>query len=272
MKCPAHIYHLIPPEEIQLHIFSARKGTLRFRRCRRENTSLLLAYLTAYLTVFMRFLAICGCAILLSACSGTSYKIAPSTEKVATKLATAKRTVQHARERTTELEKRTTETRVHASSTTEHINAALAAIEKHEYTEAALHLIAAKASNALVESMLKQAQDDVTSVKGSLATTEGDLVEAELEVVKVKKEMAAVVLQAAKDRAIADEVNWGFRIGALFYFVKGILKLGFIGIIILVVVGGGLAIAAMIFGGPFAGFVWRLFRGIWALLRNRKPG
>lgn len=209
-------------------------------------------------------IALLACAFL-TAC-GTSYQPVPETTKVATKIATARRSVQHAQDVTSEIEATARLTQGHATTTTGHIEAGLDAIVRHEYVAAAQELIAAKASNELVQMLLQQSLRDVISLRKSLETTEHDLGEAEQEITVLKADIEKMALQGAKDRAIVQEVNWGFRIGALLYFVKGVLKMGFIGGIVLVV----LFIAALCVFGPAAVFSMKGLGGIFSWWRSRK--
>lgn len=207
-------------------------------------------------------LALC----LLSVGCDTSYQPSPETTKIATKVATARRSVQHAQDVTANIEATAKLTQSHATTTAGHIEASLDAIAKHDYTTAAQELISAKASNELVQMMLQQSLRDVVSLRKSLGDTESDLADAQEEVGKLKGEIEKMALQGAKDRAVVQEVNWGFRIGALLYFVKGILKMGFIGSLILV----GLFIVLLCIGGPAALFAMNSVRTILGWLRSRK--
>lgn len=208
---------------------------------------------------------------MFSACGGTSYKVAPSTAKVQTKIATAKRTVQHARQQTTDLGAAAKDTQAKATTTSEHIDASLKAITAKDYVTAAQELASAKASNEVVMSMLVQSYRNVVSLGKSLEQTDADLVAAEQEVQAVSKEFEKVVIQGASDRAIVEEVNWGFlgvHIGALFYFFKSVLRLGFIGVVVLIVLGVALLILGATVGGPFL----KAIGWLWGLLRPKKQG
>lgn len=210
--------------------------------------------------------AVAACSIFLSAC-GTSYKIAPSTEKIAVKVAVAKREIQHAQKQADELAVKTKETLSGSATTAGHIDAALTAITAHDYVTAAQELIAAKASNELVQIILKQSLRDVQGFRDSLKHTEQDLSDAEEEIKTLKEDIKKEVLKGAANQAIVDEVNWGFRIGAIFYFVKGLLKIGFFGILILI----ALVIGIVAFGGlPALLAVRHGVSGVFRLIRKPK--
>lgn len=233
----------------------------------------------------MRFLLAAVCVVLLSAC-GTSYKVAPTNRKADQHAAKVSEHVSNAEVRAKSNKKRvqSAATKVVASEkqavkVVDDINAAIASLELKDYPAVGRALIQAKIDAGILIGLYEGLKEDLRIVEKDNDDLIIDLALAKVENEKVKAANAEFQLKVdqmaereAKLQAIVDEVNWGFRIGAVIYFVKGILKLGFFAIIILVVVGAGLAIAAVIFGGPFAGFVWRLFRGIGALLRNRKPG
>lgn len=205
--------------------------------------------------------------------SGPSFKVAPSTAKVQTKIATAKRSTQENIKRTVDLKADTTETASKANTTAEHIDAALHAIIVNDYTTAAQELSAGKASNALVMEMLQQSLRNITSLGTSLEQTDRDLVAAEQEAEHVNKAFEEVVLKGARAQAVVDEVNWGFlgvHIGALFYFFKSVIRLGFIGIIVLIVLGIALAVLAATVGGPFIGAAKFVGGSISSWWNNRK--
>lgn len=214
----------------------------------------------------MRISAIIICALLLGAC-GTSYKVAPTTAKVTTKLATAKRTVQHVKKQTAEIETRTQETKNEAAATGKHIDAALKAIGAGDYVTATQELILAKVSNDVVQMMLEQSYRNVKSLGESLQTTENDLTEAEAEVETVKREIEKMAIQGAKDRAIVEQGEWLFGFG---YFIVGFKRLlchALWGTLILV----GIVIAMLAVGGPTALFAMRGIRWLSGLWKKRKP-
>lgn len=203
--------------------------------------------------ILFGFLCLCSLG-----CDSTSYKVSRAT----TKIATARRNIEHAKERTAELETVTKRTQSSATTTAEHIEAAIAANTAKDNVTVAQELIAAKASNALVMLMLEQSYRNIVSLQTSFNQTDSDLVAAE-------EEVKAMAIQGAKDRAIVEEVNWGFlgvHIGALFYFFKSVLRLGFWGIVVFIVLGLVLAGLAAFVGGPFkVAFGW-----FWSLLRRKK--
>lgn len=212
---------------------------------------------------------LCLCAVaLLTGCGGTSWKVAPTTAKVATKLATARRTVQHQRETATTLETDTKRTQAEAGKSIIFIDAALNAILRRDYDDAVRQLTSARASVGLIKEQLDAALHNVDSLKTAIDTEDHDLVAAEEESKRVDTAIETMAIQGAKDRAIVEEVNWGFlgvHIGALFYFFKSLLRLGFIGIVVLVVLGIVLAILAATLGGPFlAGLQW-----LWGRFKKR---
>lgn len=215
----------------------------------------------------MRFLTIAAC-LLLTAC-GTSYQVAPSTAKVASKLATAKRTNQHAKEQAAGIEVDTKRTEAEAGKSIMFIDDALDAILKRDYDRAVKELTSARLSVGLMREQLQQSLRNQESLRTSFEQTDRDLVAGEQEVEAVNKAMEKVVIQGAKDRAIVEEVDWGFlgvHIGALFYFFKSVLRLGFIGVIFLIVLGVALLILGATFGGPFL----KAIGWLWGLLWRKK--
>lgn len=232
----------------------------------------------------MRVLLAAVCVVFLSAC-GTSYKVAPTNRKSDEHAAKVSQHISNADVRAKSNKKRVQSAAAkvvvsekQAVKVVDDINAAIASLDLKDYPAVGHALIQAKIDAGILLGLYEALKDDLRIVEkdNDDLIIDLDLGNRENEKVKAEnKKFQDIVDQAAereaKLQAIVDEVNWGFRVGSLFYFVKGILKIGFFGIIILVVVGAGLAIAAMIFGGPFAGFIWRLFSGIWALIRNRKP-
>lgn len=208
------------------------------------------------------------CCLLLTACGSTSYKVAPSTTKVATKVATAKRTAEEGEKKAVSLSTKTKTTQTHASNTTSRVDQALSAIERKDYIDAALQLIAAKVSNAIVEEMLRQALEDVESMRSSFKTVSTDLSEAGERIKELDDKIIKLAEAQAKAQAIVDQVNWGFGLGAIIYGVKRILTFGFWGAIIL---GGVALILAGIgwwVGVPILSIIWKF---ISSLFRKKPP-
>lgn len=195
--------------------------------------------------------------LLLVGCS-TSYKVAPSTDKLAVKVAIAQRTAKEAVKRAAEIEADTARTHSENAKVAAHIDAALKAIGAADYVTAAQELVAAKASNEVVAAMLEQSLRNVKSLGESLRTVEGDLVSAQDEIGMLKQKVDKLAESQAKNQAIVDQVNWGFGLGAFIYGVKRILTFGFFGALALVAV----AIALICIGGPAGGFVLRLVGGL----------
>jgi hypothetical protein len=194
---------------------------------------------------------------LLCSC-GTSYKVAPSTDKVAVKVAVATRAIHESVKRSAEVESNTQRTHVEAVTTAAHIDAALRAISASDYVTAAQELTAAKASNQLVQTMLDQSLRNLKSLGESLRTTEGDLVAAQADIAALKKEVDTLATREAKNQAIVDQVNWAFGIGSFIYGIKRILTFGFFGALALAAVG----ITLVCIGGPAGGFVLRMVGGL----------
>lgn len=204
----------------------------------------------------MKRLAVAS-AILFFGC-GTVYKPVPTTEKVTNKLERATGSTHDAQTRASEIEEGTNRTKARTSDTSQHVDTALAAITAKSYIVAAQELALAKASNAVVQNMLDQSLRDIQSLRRSLGETERALGEAQGDVTELNKKIQAVAEQGAEDHAIVEEVNWGFRLGALIYFVKGLLAKGFFGVLIL----GAVLIAMMIIGGPMGILALRILTAL----------
>lgn len=213
--------------------------------------------------MFNKALTILAC-VLLAGCS-TSYKTAPETTKVEVRVATAKRSTQEARQKAVDIQAATIDTQTASKTTAEHIEAALTAMGKSDYVTAAQELVLARASNELVQMILQQSLRNVVSLGKSLETTEHDLGESQEELQTVKKDIKKMAEAQAKAQAIVDEVNWGFRVGALLYFVKGLLAMGFWGIIILAVV----LIVLLAIGGPCALFAMRIISWLGSIIKRK---
>lgn len=207
----------------------------------------------------MRILSICSFVLLFSACGGTSYKVAPTNRKADQYAAKVSEHVSNAEVRAKSNKKRveSAATKVIASEkqavkVVDDINAAIASLDLKDYPATGHALIQAKIDAGILLGLYGALKEDLRVVEADNDDLILDLAFAKQKNEKVIEENAKFqnivnegAEREAKLQAIVDEVNWGFRIGALFYFVKGILKLGFIGIIILGVVGIGIAI----FGG-----------------------
>lgn len=208
------------------------------------------------------------CALMMG-CSATSFKVAPTTTKVTTKVATARRSVQQSQSLTKDIKASNADATVKATTTGGHIDAAMAAILARNCDLALAELVAAKTSNAQLLMQLEAQLRNVVSLTTSQEQTDSDLVAAEQEVEHVNKAIEEVVVKGAAAQAIVDEVNWGFlgvHIGALFYFFKSVLRLGFIGIVVLVVLGILLLVLGATVGGPFL----KAIAWLWNLWSNRK--
>lgn len=212
-----------------------------------------------------RHLTLLACITLFTAC-GTSYKAAPSATKVATKVATARRSVQHAQSVAKEIEATTAATKVQATSTTGHLDLALSALREKGYVTVEAELNMAKESNASLLALLEQSRRNAASLSESLKTAESDLSDSQTEIERLQKQINELAAQAAKDRAVVDQVNWGFGLGAFIYGTKRILTFGFFGVLALIVV----FIVLICVGGPFAAFAWRSVANILSWLRSRK--
>lgn len=206
---------------------------------------------------------------LICLCSlgcGTSYKVAPSTSKIETRIAVAKQATHEARDRTAEITTTTRDTAASAKTTSEHIDAAAEAMAARDYIKAADEMARAKISNELVEYLLRQSLRSLESLGASLRATEENLADAENNIAVLNKKIAHMTEQGAADHAIVKQVNWGFGIGAFLYGIKRILTFGFFGMLIL----AGAAIVLMCIGGPCALFITRSISALFLMLKNRK--
>lgn len=212
----------------------------------------------------MKQLLVVAFAVMLVGCE-TSYKVAPTAAKVQTKVATAKQATKEAQKRTVELEVSTRDTQKASVTTSEHIESALRAMGGSDYVTAAQELVLAKASNELVQSILNQSYRNIASLGESLRETESNLGDAEQEIVKLETKVAKVVEQGAKDRAVVEQVNWGFGLGAFIYGIKRILTFGFFGVLGLVVI----LIVLLAIGGPCAIFALKAISWLVNLIRRK---
>lgn len=218
----------------------------------------------------MRSLSLLCCALLCVGCSSTSYKVAPSTAKVATKLATARQSNHESQTRTTEVATATKTATVTATTTAGHIDAALSAILARNPDQAVQELIAAKTSNAVLLSILEATLRNVTSLQESQTKTDSELVAAETEAERVNKAIETMAVQGAKDRAIVEQGEWGFGLGYFIVGIKRILSHAFWGSLILIGVVVVICVAAFFVGGPMlAGVKWA-GSALWGLLHRNK--
>ena len=207
----------------------------------------------------IRWAAIVSCALLFG-CGGPSYKIAPSTTRVTTPIATAKRSTQEAQERSAAIEQQTQRTHAAAETVGGNIDAALAALAAKDYIGAGKHLADAKAGNAVITAFLNQTLDDLRRMRIRFDQVATDLDTTANEFERYKGSVEKIVTEGAKNQAIVDEVNWGFGLGAFLYGIKRILTFGFFGVLGLAVA----AVAMLAIGGPLA--IWAM-RGIKWILR-----
>lgn len=250
-------YLMFGISEARVHVVNERVVAAMARSERRQDRRAAVKAMRRLACVILLF--------ILPACE-TSYKVAPSTTKLTTKVATAHRSVQHSQEVTKQIEATSQVIVTNATTTEAHVSAALDAIGKHDYVTAAQELILGKASNALVMEMLRQSIRDVQSLKQSLEEAGNDLTAAEGEIEILNKKVDKVVEQGAKDRAIVDQVNWGFGLGAFIYGIKRILTFGFFGALILIVA----VVVILCIGGPVAVFVMNGLRAGWSWVKTKK--
>lgn len=240
-----------------------------------------LAYLTAYLTVFMRFLALICCAILLSAC-GTSYKVAPTNRKVDQHVAKVSESVSKAtvsakanRERAKAITESLKAGHTATKGVITAIDAAIRSLDLKDYPAVGRSLIEAKMGATFLLTDNTRLQGEVLRLSGENDTILVELLEAYKSAGKATEESAKFQKQVdelsksqAKNQAIVDRVNWGFGLGAFIYGAQRILTFGFFGVLGLIVI----IIVMLAIGGPAAIYALRFVRWLWGLIRPKKPG
>lgn len=202
-------------------------------------------------------------ALALSACT-TSYKVAPSTAKVSTRVAVAKESARSAERHTVAAKTKTVATQTASKGVTSNIDAALGAIETKDYTQAAQFLIAAKVGSAVVQAYLEQTLVDLEAARSNFGTVDGELTAAEGEIKTLQDKIDRQAVDGADDAAIAKRCKSWFGLGAIFYGIERLLKAGIVGILIL----AGVAIALVAIGGPVGAFALKGVRWFFGLFRK----
>lgn len=197
----------------------------------------------------MKHLVLFAC-LLLGACGGTSYKVAPSNAKVATKLATARRSVQQSQSVTTKIQETTQRSDAEAGKSIVFIDAALDAILRRDYDGAVKELTNARASVVLLKEQLQETLRDTQSLKDSHAQTDSDLVAAEVHAEAVDRAIETVVLKGAKNESIVARGEWGFGTGYFIVGIQRILEHAFWGSLILIGVAIVIVGLSIWVGGP----------------------
>lgn len=209
-------------------------------------------------------------SLFLTACPSTNTP--PSTANIAERNAavyshvvSASETSAAADRRVTSAHKNTVAASGASKGVGSEIDQSIIAVEAHDYTTAAQHLVKAKAGSGIVQLFLEQTLADLTEARQSLDSTKVELGAAKvdnnalkLDAKKLQVNLDKQTKESASDHSIAARCKSWFGLGALFYGIETLLKAGILGCLILGVTVIALTAAGYFVGGPFGSIVLKL--------------
>lgn len=207
--------------------------------------------------------------LLLGACA-TSYKVAPSTAPIATRVAEARTVAASGRDRVVAVEHTVQVSHEKATAVNISIEAARVSLATADYPGVEAHLIKALIANEIVLAQYAVMETDLAAARGAFDKVSSTLGSAEKEVLLLQAHIDRQTVASASDHEIATRCKSWLGLGAIFYGVERLLKAGIVGILIFAVVLIGVYVIGVYVGGPIGGYIIGVFRKGFVWVKTRK--